>query len=286
MKYLIAGASGQLAKAFISHFEKTGIAFDAPPETEFDITNPDAVSQVFASSKPDVILNCAAYNNVDAAENNPAPAFAINAEAVKTLAEAAAKHGAVIVHYGTDYVFDGETEHPYSEEDNTNPLNAYGQSKLDGETEVLESEAESLLLRVSWVYGNGTQNFLHKMQQWSEGRTVLKVVWDQISVPTYTEDIVTYTLAALKHNLRGRYHLTNSGYATRYEVAKHFFKCINKDITIIPVGSDTFPSPVNRPFFSAMNNRKLSDALGQSIPSWEDALERFAADMQHGNQIR
>jgi len=144
----------------------------------------------------------------------------------------------------------------------------------------LESAAESLVLRLSWVYGDGTQNFLYKMIQWSEGKDVLKVVWDQISVPTYTEDIVTYTLKALDKNLRGCYHLTNSGYAARNEVAEHFFKCINKDISIIPVDSDEFPSPVKRPVFSAMNNKKLSEALQQSIPSWENAIERFAADME------
>jgi dTDP-4-dehydrorhamnose reductase len=280
MKYLIAGASGQLAKAFIARFEQTGTEFDAPPATEFDITDSTAVERIFAGSKPDVIINCAAYNNVDAAEKNPQPAFSINAEAVKILADAAAKSGAVLVHYGTDYVFDGKTEKPYCEDDAAAPLNAYGESKLAGENISLESEAESLMLRLSWVYGDGTQNFLHKMLQWSDGRDVLKVVWDQISVPTYTEDIVTYTLKALDKKLRGCYHLTNSGYATRYEVAKCFFKCISNDTILIPVGSDAFPSPVKRPFFSAMSNKKLSDDLNESIPSWEDALTRFVAKMK------
>jgi dTDP-4-dehydrorhamnose reductase len=279
MKYLIAGSSGQLAKAFIDRFEKEGLSFDAPPESTFDITSPDAVESVFKSSKPDVIINCAAYNAVDAAEEDPGPAFRINAEAVGTLATAAATHKVTIVHYGTDYVFDGDSESPYGEADKPAPLNAYGQSKLAGEDAVLAADGESLLLRLSWVYGNGNQNFFHKMLQWSEGRDILKVVWDQISVPTYTEDIVTYTLAALDAQLRGLYHLTNSGYATRYEVARHFFKCIDRDITVIPVGSDAFPSPVSRPFFSAMSNKKLSSTLGMSIPSWEDAVERFAAQL-------
>ncbi len=279
MKYLIAGASGQLAKAFISRFENMGLSFDAPPEEEFDITNPQAVDRVVKSSAPNVIINCAAYNAVDAAETDPTPAFRINADAVGTLAAAAANHDATIVHYGSDYVFDGTTEQPYREDDKTAPLNAYGKSKLAGEDAVLNSPAEFLLLRVSWVYGNGNQNFFHKMLQWSEGRNILKVVWDQISVPTYTEDIVTYTLKALEKQLRGRYHLTNTGYATRYEVARHFFKCIERDITVIPVGSDAFPSPVRRPFFSAMSNNQLSSVLRTSIPSWEDAVERFAEQL-------
>ena len=274
MKYLIAGASGQLAKAFISRFEQDGISFAAPPEQEFDITDPDAVERTVAATSPDVIINCAAYNAVDAAEQNPEPAFRINAEAVRTLAETAASHGAKFVHYGTDYVFDGKTERPCREDDPTNPLNAYGNSKRDGEK--IAVDAGALVLRVSWVYGDGTQNFFHKMLQWSEGKDVLKVVWDQISIPTYTEDIVTYTLKALDAGLTGLYHLTNSGYATRYEVARRFFKCIERDTIIIPVGSDAFPSPVKRPFFSAMSNQKLSDALETNIPDWEDAVERFA----------
>jgi dTDP-4-dehydrorhamnose reductase len=276
MKYLIAGASGQLAKAFISHFDRDEIAFEAPPESAFDITDARSVETFVETCKPDVILNCAAYNAVDTAERDPAPAFRINAEAVETLAAAAARHSAILVHYGTDYVFDGATERPYREEDETGPLNAYGKSKLAGEQAALNGDAEALLLRVSWAYGSGNQNFFHKMLEWSEGRDVLKVVWDQISVPTYTEDIVTYTLAALEHQLRGLYHLTNSGYATRYEVARHFFKCIERDTTIIPVGTDAFPSPAERPFFSAMSNDKLSSALDTVIPTWEDAVSRFA----------
>jgi len=276
MKYLIAGASGQLAKAFISRFEEKGMAFAAPPESAFDITCAAAVEAVFAAAKPDVIINCAAYNAVDAAELDPAPAYRINADAVTTLSAAAARHNAAIVHYGSDYVFDGQTETPYGETDATAPLNAYGESKLAGERAALGGAAESLVLRLSWVYGNGNQNFFHKMLQWAEGRNVLKVVWDQLSVPTYAEDIVTYTLAALEKNLRGLYHLTNTGYASRYEVARHFLKCRGNDITVIPVSSDTFPSPVKRPFFSAMSNAKLTAALLQSIPTWENAVERFA----------
>ena len=120
--------------------------------------------------------------------------------------------------------------------------------------------------------------------QWSKNNDVLKVVWDQISVPTYTEDIVTYTLEALEKGLTGVYHLTNSGYASRYEMARYFFKCIGKDITIIPVGSETFPSPVTRPFFSVMSNERLTKDLGRSIPTWEDAVGRFVKQLKSGDK--
>ena len=283
MKYLIAGSSGPPAKAFIARFEQGGIAFDAPPEIAFDITDRESVKQVVSTCKPDILLNCAAYNAVDAAEENSLPAFRINAEAVATLSNVAAKHGATLVHYGTDYVFDGSSERLYREEDATAPINAYGESKLAGEKAALEGDAESLLLRVSWVYGDGNQNFFHKMLKWAEGREVLKVVWDQISVPTYTEDIVTHTLAALEQGLRGCYHLTNTGYATRYEVARHFFKLMGNRTTVIPLGSEAFSCPAPRPFFSAMSNKKLSAALETSIPTWEDAVERFAARLREAH---
>jgi len=275
MKYLITGSSGQLAKEFISHFEKAGIDYIAPTEQELDITASDIVEQVFSKYKPSVVINCAAYNAVDAAEEDSTVAFRVNSEAVGILAAAALRHDARIVHYGSDYIFDGKTERAYTEEDQASPLNAYGRSKLAGEKSLVESGADFLHFRLSWVYGNGNQNFFHKLMQWSEKQDVLKVVWDQISVPTYTEDIVTQTLAALDRGLSGIYHLTNSGYATRYETARYFFQCLQKDITIIPVNSDMFPSPVERPFFSVMSNAKLTKDLGKSIPTWENAIKRF-----------
>jgi len=282
MKYLITGSSGQLAKEFISYFKKAGIDYIAPTEQELDITNGDIVEQVFGEYAPDALINCAAYNAVDAAEADSTVAFRVNSDAVAILAAAAHKHNSVIIHYGSDYVFDGKTERPYTEDDQPAPLNAYGRSKLAGENALIESGADYLLMRLSWVYGNGNQNFFHKLMQWSESQNVLKVVWDQLSIPTYTEDIVIYTLAALDKDLRGVYHLTNSGYASRYETARYLFNCLKKEITIIPVGSDTFPSPVTRPFFSVMSNAKLATDLGKQIPTWEDAIERFVESL-HGS---
>ncbi len=240
MKYLITGSSGQLGKAFVANFDKSGADYCAPPEEDFDITDPIVVNDVVSNVNPDVLINCAAYNNVEAAEANPETAFRVNAEAVKVLASAAQKVGATIVHYGSDFVFDGNTERPYKEDDPTAPLNEYGNSKLAGEVALSDSGADALLLRVSWVYGDGTQNFFHKILQWTKNKDILKVVWDQISAPTYTEDIVTYTIEALNAGLRGCYHLTNSGYASRYEAARYFFRSLGRNITVIPAGSDFF----------------------------------------------
>ena len=275
MRYLITGSSGQLAKCFAARFEIEGITFFAPPESSLDVTDQNAIDLAVKESNPDVILNCAAFNAVDVAEDYPISAIAINSTAVANLATACKKYGCLLVHYGTDYVFDGKGDKPYIESDAVNPINEYGKSKIAGEQALTNAGIDFLLLRVSWVYGRGTQNFLYKMQKWAQGKSSLNVVSDQISVPTYTEDIVTYTLKSIEAGLKGLYHLTNSGYAARNEVASLFFKELGRDIEILPVDSDAFPSPVSRPAFSAMNNAKLSQALGLEIPSWEDAIGRF-----------
>jgi len=295
MHYLITGSSGQLARAFQARFEALGADYAAPPEADLDITDAEAVRSGLDALKPDIVLNCAAYNDVERAETAPAPAFAVNELGVKNLAEACADSAIRLVHYGTDYIFDGAKEGLYTEDDTPNPLNQYGASKLAGEKVVLagsqcqrragrntqpaidipQPSPHALLLRTSWVFGNGTQNFFHKLVQWSRTRDVMKVVWDQISVPTYTEDIVTYTLKALDVGLYGTFHLTNTGYASRYETARHFFKLAGIDMIVLPVASSYFGDSVNRPFFSAMSNRTLADALGTDIPAWQDAVTRY-----------
>ena len=215
MRVLIAGKSGQLAQEFTRQLSAPAFTVLAPDEKELDITNAETVRTIVGASRPDVVLNCAAYNLVDDAERAPGPAFAVNATGVANLAAACREAGAVLVHYGTDYVFGGLKETPYTEEDNPDPINAYGQSKLAGERLLAESMEDYLLLRVSWVFGDGRQNFLYKMLQAARSREVIEVVDDQVSIPTSTRDIVKYTMQALEKGLRGLYHLTNSGFASQ-----------------------------------------------------------------------
>ncbi len=275
MKFLVTGSSGQLAGSFISRFQRMDIPCVAPPEGELDITDPSCVENALINESPDVVINCAAYNNVESAETQPAPAYAVNSDGVGNLAEACRSQGRFLIHYGTDYVFDGTAKSAYTEDDTTAPLNEYGKSKLAGEEALRSSGCDHLLLRVSWVYGNGEQNFLHKMQTWAEGRTSLQVVTDQVSIPTYCEDIALYTLKALDRGLQGLYHLTNTGFASRYDVATLFFQLCSNAIELLPADSSTFSSPVQRPVFSAMSNARLTEALGEPIPTWQDALGRF-----------
>lgn len=280
MKILITGSQGQLAQEFQRSTLKD-IDIFAPDEKEFDITNPDIVDKIVSRQKPDVIINCAAYNLVDNAQLDPEIAFKVNAEGVKNLALTCKKNNILIVHYGTDYIFDGTKLNFYTEEDNPNPESKYGESKLLGEKYLAQATDNYLLFRVSWVYGKGKQNFLYKLTEWAKKSDVLRVVHDQISIPTYTEDIVSITMDSINTGLRGLFHLTNSGYATRYEVAKYFFELLKLDTIILPVTSDYFSSPVKRPYFSAMSNKKISKALEITIPDWKDSLKKFVKDMRY-----
>jgi dTDP-4-dehydrorhamnose reductase len=210
MKYLITGKNGQLAQAFINRFEKQSIAFSAPDESQLDITNPKVVDRVVDALKPDVIINCAAYNLVDKAEQDKDAAFAVNASGPGILAQASAKQKSILVHFGSDYVFDGLKENGlYTEDDAVNPLNEYGKSKLSGEQQVAQECEKHLILRLSWVFGAGKQNFIYKLAAWAESSEYLKIACDEFSVPTSTETVVDFTLKALEQGVTGRYHLTN-----------------------------------------------------------------------------
>ena len=279
MKFLVTGADGQLASEFIKSFNCSNHHVVALNRGQLDISNIDAVSKTFLHYRPDVVLNCAAYNLVDKAEEDFNAAFKTNAIGVKNLAIACKKHNSLLVHYSTDYVFDGTKEKFYVEDDTPNPINKYGESKLSGERFLTEKIDNFLLFRVSWVFGEGKQNFLHKLSEWTKQSKVLKIVCDQISIPTYTEDVVKITMLAIEKGLKGIYHLTNSGYASRYETAKYFIEKCGVDNLILPVDSDYFRTPARRPYFSAMSNARLSNILEVTIPDWRDAIDRFIKRM-------
>lgn len=274
MKYIITGSSGQLAKAFIKKFTKTNIDFIAPSEQDLDITNKEKISNIFSQYSPDVVINCAAYNNVEYAQQDNTKAFLINKTAVKNLVEEVKKHNAKFVHFGSDYVFDGIKNDFYIETDTTNPLNEYGKSKLEGEKEALNYK-NSLVCRLSWVIGEGQQNFLFKLSGWLKNNKTIKVSSDEISVPCFSFDIADTVLKALDKGLLGLYHLTNSGKASRYELAKEFVKLNNFDNKILPVPMVSFNSKVQRPLFTAMSNKKISKELNISIPEWKESLKKL-----------
>ena len=276
MKFLVAGSGGQLAQEFQRVLPTAGHDVAAPPEESFNIADAASVRDMLNARRPDIVLNCAAYNNVDRAEiDDYDTAYRVNTLGPKYLALACRETGALLVHYSTDYVFDGRKEGIYTEDDLPNPINRYGETKREGELFVSNEAGPYLLFRLSWVFGEGKQNFLYKLAQWAMKNPVLKIVSDQVSVPTYTEDIVRATLTAIEKDVRGLFHLTNGNYAARYEVARYFLEKIGANNLVLPVSTDLFPSPARRPYFSVMTSAKLSAELGYKIPDWKDAVDRY-----------
>jgi dTDP-4-dehydrorhamnose reductase len=211
-------------------------------------------------------------------------AFAVNATGPRYLAQAAAKHKAVLVHFGSDYVFDGLKEQGlYNEDDATNPLNEYGKSKLAGERHVLDELDQCLILRLSWVFGPGKQNFIYKLNQWAKNNEYLRVACDEFSVPTFSETVVDVTLKALDRGLTGRHHLTNSGFCSRYEWAKLILRSLGVEKFIRPVTMDSFQLPAKRPQFSAMSNDRIARLLDLSIPAWDEGVRSY---LQEGGLTR
>ena len=280
MKYLILGNKGQLGKEFEKYFIQNDIEYSGYDIDKINIANSDDIIQLVDYEKPSVIINCAAYNNVDAAENDKSTAIAVNKNGVENLAHAALKHSAFLVHYSSDYVFDGNKDTGlYIETDRTNPLSVYGESKLAGEKIALGLDNDSLVFRLSWVFGKGTQNFIYKLRQWAKSNDRLKIVYDEFSVPTYTKTVVELTMASLGKGLSGLFHLTNSGYCSRYEWAKLILNTLKKDIFIYPCPMSDFDLPARRPKFSSMDNSKISNELGIDIVRWETAVKDFIMEL-------
>lgn len=279
MKIFITGSKGQLARAFLSRFEQRGDTVCAHDIDTLDIADPIAVAEAAAAFRPAVIINCAAYNLVDKAEQDSETARRANALGPQNLAEAAKKHGALFVHYGTDYVFDGDKRTPYTEADQPNPINNYGHSKLEGEELALTSGARCMVLRLSWVYGQGQQNFIYKLSQWAKNQPELKITADETSVPTFAGDIADVTLKAMESGLSGRWHLTNSGCCSRYEWARLAVKAMGLNVKLVPAKLADFNLPAKRPVFSAMSNAAISRELGSAIPYWSESAEKFAREL-------
>lgn len=277
-KFLILGAEGQLGREFAAVLKKRELNFTAPKEEECNITNSTQVDGIINTVSPDIIINCAAYNAVDEAEEKSEVAYLVNSEAVSNIAKTCKERNIFLVHYSSDYVFDGEKQELYVEEDKPEPINVYGKSKLQGEERIREALDDYLIFRLSWVIGKGTQNFLYKLSTWAQKNRVLKVTADEVSVPTFTTDVVDVTLLSLEKELKGLYHLTNRGYASRYELAKFYIQKMELDNFVVPVPMSDFKTKAKRPGFSAMSNEKLSNALNISIPAWEDGVIKYVLE--------
>jgi len=261
-----------------------GRSFFAPVESEFDITSAQEVSRVvtsFAALHPGgVLVNAAAYTNVERAEDDPETAFAVNRTGARLLAHAAARAGMPFVHVSTDFVFDGTKDGPYTEEDEPNPLSVYGVSKLAGERVVLAANPTALIVRTAWVFGPDGTNFPVKILERARGSIAITVVNDEVGSPTYTLDLAAGILGLADAGARGTYHLAGSGSCTRDEMAREVLRLAGLDaVKVMPVPASTFPSKAARPANSVLDCSKAA-AVGVTMPDWHDALARFVPTLR------
>jgi dTDP-4-dehydrorhamnose reductase len=277
MKYLITGARGQLATAIIGLLEKKSADYKAFDEVALDITSPAAVSEAIDAGRPDVVINCAAYNAVDDAEQHWQRAFEINGVGVRNLAIACEKADAALVHFGTDFVFDGTKGSPYTIVDAPHPLSKYGESKLLGEMYVRDLMKRFFLIRLSWVFGSGDFSFPTKVLQWAAKNSKLRIVDDQVASPAFAGDLSGAVLDLIGTGAYGLYHMTNSGSCSRYEWARFILDRKHWHGELEPARTAEFNTAARRPPFSVLENFPLKETIGYLLPSWQEATEEFLA---------
>jgi dTDP-4-dehydrorhamnose reductase len=299
MKILLLGANGQLGRSFIEHgglatrgqlvaASRDGKRFDDGPAETADLAAPDTLPALLDRVQPDVIVDTAAYTAVDRAEQEEALATRVNGEAVGMIGRWAAAHGALVVHYSTDYVFDGSATTPYPVDAPTAPLGAYGRSKLAGEEALRTSGAAHLIFRTAWVYAPHGHNFLRTMLRVGAERDELRVVADQFGAPTPTALIVAGTLAALdawlaadpaqRRVLQGTHHLVASGHTSWHGFASAIFAgAVQRDLLphapqVAAIATADYPTPAQRPAWSVLDNNGFASRFGYALPHWQSGL--------------
>lgn len=276
MKFLVTGADGQLGGEFARELEKRKLDYLALGREDLDITDFKRVQKIVASFKPDYLINCAAYNDVDKAEEDWQTAFLINGMGPKNLAVTSLRENYTLIHYSTDYVFDGKKNSPYTIADTPAPINNYGRSKLLGENCVRDFAGKYFLIRLSAVFGsNPKASFPLKLISLAKEKKELKIVDDQIFSPTFVGDVVKATLDLIETGQYGLYHMTNSGYCSRYEWAKYILEKIGWQGKLLRAKSEDFSSPALRPRFSVLDNFPLKNIIGYELSHWKEATEKF-----------
>lgn len=285
MKILLTGSNGQLGHDFKKIFDKKNIEYIATDYKELDITSDENLNKFFQENEGIThVINCAAYNDVDKAETDK-KVWLLNAEAPKKLAEFSKKIGAIFVTYTTDFVFDGEKDSPYVEDDKTKGISEYGKSKAQGEKDVLESYDKSFVIRTSWVFGIANNNFNKQVINWSKSRNELNIVDDQVSVPTYSMDLAEFSWKLIQTGKFGLYHITNDGIASKYDQAKYVLEKIGWKGTLGRAKTVDFNLPAKRPAYSKLDSSKVEKLLGEKIPTWQSGIDRFLEEMKENGEL-
>jgi dTDP-4-dehydrorhamnose reductase len=284
MKILLLGHKGMLGSDLFLQlsFHHQVVGMD---RGEIDITSAAKCKKAVDEEKPDIIINAAAYTNVDACETNREECFAVNAEAVKNIAEACSKKNIRIVHFSTDYVFDGKGKEPYKEDHAYNPINVYGASKLAGEVYLQKLSKNYILIRTAWLYGKNGKNFVRTILDKTESTKTLPVVDDQIGSPTYTRDLAAAVNFMLDKDVTGIFHVTNRGNCNWFEFAVKILQEAGiSGVQVLPIKSDKLDKliyPAKRPSYSVLSMQKFIQATGKIMQPWQLALQDYLKNVKH-----
>jgi dTDP-4-dehydrorhamnose reductase len=283
MKWLIAGANGQLGRCLQQTLESNSIEHAAYSKEEMDISDFSHVKDVVNRVKPDIVVNTAAYTNVDQAEIDQIEAFVINQTGVASLANASKLVNARLIHFSTDYVFSGESTKPWQVSDATNPLSKYGESKLAGELEIARIYPEnSMIIRTAWLYSPFGKNFYKTiLNKAINSQETVRVVNDQIGQPTNANDLAELTVRAIsKKALTGVYHGTNSGACSWFEFAKFIFEIVGEDVNrVVPIPSSEYATRAKRPKYSVLDGQKWSESGIEPLGPWKDSVRNLLPAM-------
>ena len=278
MNVLVTGANGQLGRSVRKESEGKGDHYIFTDVEELDITDPVAVEKFIGDNEIDIIVNCAAYTNVDAAEDHEPLAMKINGEAPGILARAIKKRDGSLIHISTDYVFGGSGKNvPLPEEQPPSPTGAYGRTKLKGEEEISVSGASAIILRTAWLYSDYGNNFVDKILGLLQNRDTIKVVFDQCGTPTYATDLAKAIVDMISNREikgnEGIYHFSDEGVCSWYDFAHAAVRLSGlKDKNVLPCHSNEFPSKVVRPPYSVLDKTKYKETFGKTLPHWHDSL--------------
>jgi len=282
LRIAVIGKTGQLARALLREGETIGHEIIALGRETLDLTAPAREIETILTDLPsglDAIILAAAFTDVDGAENQPDLAYAVNATAPAIIAKTCARHDIPLIHFSTDYVFDGEAETPYEPNDDADPLGVYGASKLDGELAVLESGARALILRTSWVFDGEGTNFLTTMLRLAQSESVISVVDDQFGRPTFTGHLAQATFKAVSLFTQepdietAIYHVTNGGEAISWaDFAKAIFRAKRLNINVDEIPSSDYPTPAERPAYSVLDTDSFERTFGHILPGWQSGL--------------
>lgn len=274
---LITGSKGQLGNELQKAAKRfPNFRYIFTDVDELDICNKSALDNFVKENRIEIIVNCAAYTAVDKAEEEVEKCFAINAQAVKNIGEIAETYQIKVVHISTDYVFDGKSYKPYTEEMEVSPDTVYGKSKLQGEKFLQSVCNQCIVIRTSWLYSSYGNNFVKTMLRLGKERNSVKVIFDQIGTPTYAADLAEIILKILSQNnfISGIYHFSNEGVCSWYDFATAIFKIAHVNCLVHPIETKDYPAPAPRPYYSVLNKSKIKNTFGLSIAHWEESLEK------------